>query len=311
MEATSGLVQQFLDNLEVERGHSAHTLRAYAGDLAQFSDFLVNGAEAFLREPGERPEPHEGRLAAAGRLEVRAYLAHVQTSGSRARSAARKLAALRAWFTFLVRLGRVETNPAEEVRSPKLARGLPDALSIPEVTALVEAPDLASADGIRDRAILETLYSAGVRAAELCGLRLRDVDLIGGTLSVLGKRRKERIAQLGSFAVEALERYLQIRGQLGAPRHDRLFVNQRGGPLTTRSVQRIVGKYALQAIPLRRDVSPHMLRHTFATHMLDAGADLRVVQELLGHESLSSTQIYTQVSIERLKHVYREHHPHA
>ena len=181
------------------------------------------------------------------------------------------------------------------MRSPKLARDLPDVLSIPEVTALLEAPDTSEPLGVRDRAILETLYSSGIRAAELAGLQVRDIDLIGCTIRVLGKRRKERIA----------------RPQSGHPSETALFLNARGGPLTTRSIQRVVEKYVRQVIPAGRAVTPHTLRHTFATHMLDGGADLRVVQELLGHESLSSTQIYTHVSLERLRQVYRKAHPHA
>jgi integrase/recombinase XerC len=188
---------------------------------------------------------------------------------------------------------------------------LPDALSIPEVTALVEAPDASDPLGVRDRALLETLYSTGIRAAELAGMTLRDIDRVGGTAKVLGKRRKERIVHLGSHALDAIEAYWLQRAELGNPKHDRLFVNARGGPLTTRSVQRIVEKYVRQVLPGKQNVSPHTLRHTFATHMLNAGADLRVVQEMLGHESLSSTQIYTHVGIDRLKEVYRSAHPHA
>ena len=155
------------------------------------------------------------------------------------------------------------------------------------------------------RAILETLYSSGVRCAELAGLTLDAIDLIGGTMVVMGKRKKERIAHLGNWALDAVQAYLAVRATLGHPGHRRLFVNARGGPLTTRSVQRVVEKYVRAVLPGRRDVSPHTLRHTFATHMLNGGADLRVVQEMLGHESLSTTQIYTHVSIDRLKEVYR------
>ena len=304
-------ITQYEQYLDIERGFSRHTLRAYVQDLEQFCDFLGNGPKAFEREEGDRPPASLASLKRATRNDVRGFLGHLQTNGATPRTAARKLAALRTAYGFFVRTGQFDHNPAKEVRSPKLARDLPDVLSIPEVTALLEAPDRAEPAGLRDQALLETLYSSGIRASECAGLTLRDVDLLGGTVSVLGKRKKQRIAHLGSYAIEALNNYLHVRPELGKPRHDRVFVNQRGGPLTTRSIQRIVEKYVRQVLPGRHNVSPHTLRHTFATHLLDGGADLRVVQELLGHESLSSTQIYTHVSIDRLKEVYREAHPHA
>lgn len=302
---------EFERHLRVERGLSLHTVRAYVKDLEQFADYVENGAASFARAPEERPEATFRALGRAQRVDVRAFLAHVQSSGATPRTAARKLASLRTAYSYFLRIGALNANPAEAVKAPKLARDLPDVLSIPEVTALIEAPDCSEPLGLRDRALLETLYSSGIRAAECAGLRIGQVDLEQGAMTVLGKRRKERIAYLGRCAQDALRAYLAVRGQLGAPKTDRVFVNARGGPLTTRSIQRIIERHAQTALPLRRDVSPHTLRHTFATHMLDAGADLRVVQELLGHESLSSTQIYTHVSIERLKDVYRSAHPHA
>lgn len=305
-------VLQFVNHLRVERGCSPHTLRAYLGDLNQFCDFVAEGPAALTREPGAfRPRATLDVLARAGKEEVRSYLAHVRTLGATPRTAARKLASLRTAYGYFQRAGKIADNPAAAVHAPRLSRELPEVLSIPEVTALVEAPDAATPLGLRDRATLETLYSSGVRASELAGLALPDLDLDRAVMRVVGKRKKERIAHLGGPAVAALRAYLAVRPQLGAPRHERVFVNARGGPLTTRSVQRIVERYVRQALPARREVSPHTLRHTFATHMLDAGADLRVVQELLGHESLSSTQIYTHVSIERLREVYSEAHPHA
>ena len=312
-------IQRFVNYLEVERGFSAHTVRAYLHDLEQFCDYIVNGVRALERGPEDpRPPATLDALRKAERNDIRAFLAHTQTAskgasagGGSARTSARKLAALRTVYKFFVRMNDLKENPAQTVKSPKLARDLPDVLSIPEVTALVEAPDLGDPLGMRDRAVLETLYSGGIRAAELAGLRLGSVDLGSGTMLVLGKRKKERIAYLGSHAVSAISNYLAVRLGFGQPDHDRLFVNARGGPLTTRSVQRIIERYAREVLPGRRTISPHTLRHTFATHMLNAGADLRVVQELLGHESLSSTQIYTHVSIDRLKQVYHDTHPHA
>lgn len=303
-------IHRFVQYLQFERVFSMHTLRAYLSDLDQFCTFLVRGAQAL----SDAETPGEGvsldALRKATRNNVRAFLAHVQTQGGSARTSARKLAAIRTALKYFLRTGEVDANPAQTVRAPKLTRDLPDVLSIPEVTALVEAPDVSEPLGARDRALLETLYSSGIRAAELAGLTLDAVDLEQGILRVLGKRRKERLAPLGSYAAAALRAYLGVR-ETFQPQHERMFVNARGGPLTTRSVQRIVERYVRQTLPTRRKVSPHTLRHTFATHMLDAGADLRVVQELLGHESLASTQIYTHVSIDHLKQVYRDTHPHA
>jgi integrase/recombinase XerC len=305
-------LEPFVDYLAVEKGFSPHTLRAYLHDLDQFCDYVAHGPAAFERDAADpHPPASLDVLGRAVRNDVRGFLAHVQTRGGTARTSARKLASIRAAYKFCVRSGRLADNPAQTVRSPKLGRNLPEALTIPEVTALVEAPDTSLPLGVRDRALLEVLYSSGIRAAELAALDIQSLDLDTGLMRVLGKRRKERLGQLGQYAIQALREYLGVRPQLGEPRHDKLFVNHRGGPLATRSVQRIVEKYVRQILPGRREISPHTLRHTFATHMLNAGADLRVVQELLGHESLSSTQIYTHVSIDRLKQVYRDSHPHA
>ena len=308
-------VDAFIHHLASERNYSAHTLRAYLDDLTQFCTYLEQGPGMFAKDSSREgvtaTAPRLEILSRANRNDIRAFLGHVQSHGAMARTAARKLASLRTAYRFFVHTDQLAENPARTVRSPKLPRDLPEVLSIPEVTALIEAPDPSEPIGARDKAVLETLYASGVRAAELAGLRIHDADFTEGVMRVLGKRNKERVAYLGGPAIAALRAYLTVRAELGQPTHDRLFVNARGGPLTTRSIQRIVEKHALTALPTRRDVSPHTLRHTFATHLLDAGADLRVVQELLGHESLSSTQIYTHVSIDRLKQIYRDAHPHA
>lgn len=305
-------ILQYLNYLRVERNFSKHTLRAYANDLGMFCDYVENGVKALQRSPDDIRSPATlDALKQAGKKEIRSFLAHLQTSGDSARTTARKLAALRSAYTYFQRREQITVNPTEGLRSPRLSKPLPDVLSIPEVTALLEAPDLSTPLGKRDRAILEVLYSCGLRAAELAGLRMTDVFADQQTLRVLGKRKKERVVPVGDYALNALHDYLLSRNMLGAPDHAIIFVNHRGGPLTTRSIQRIVERYVLLTLPTRHEVSPHTLRHTFATHMLDAGADLRVVQEILGHESLSSTQIYTHVSIERLKQVYRDAHPHA
>lgn len=307
-----GGLQTFVDHLEGERGFSRHTVRAYVTDLDQFARYLRLGPKAFDGAAEEEPaEASIDDLQRATRNDVRAFLGHVQTSGGSRRTSARKLAALRTAYRFLQRTGHAADNPAQDVRSPKLDKDLPDVLTIPEVTALVEAPDTSTPLGLRDRALLETLYSSGIRAAEAAGLKIDDVDLVGGTIRVLGKRGKERVAYLGGAAIKAMTTYLRDRGELGAPSHNRVFVNFRGGALTTRSIQRVVEKYVRETLPNRREISPHTLRHTFATHMLDAGADLRAIQELMGHASLSSTQVYTHVSIERLREVYKSAHPHA
>jgi len=305
-------ILQFVNYLKIERNYSPHTLRAYMRDLEHFCAYMLHGPRAF--EPGEddilQPASLEV-LQQADKRAIRAYLAHIQTRGSSPRTTARKLASLRAAYRYFVQSEYLLENPAKAVRTPQLSRELPEVLSIPEVTALLEAPDCSKPLGVRDRALLETLYSSGARASEVRGVSLTDLDMNQSTMRVLGKRKKERIVHLGSFARAALNDYLRIRGKLGNPRHNVLFVNFRGGALTTRSIQRVVEHYVREVLPGRKEVSPHTLRHTFATHMLDGGADLRTVQELLGHENLSSTQIYTHVSIERLRHVYETAHPHA
>jgi integrase/recombinase XerC len=303
---------RYLHYLEVERNFSPHTLRAYTNDLNSFCDFVENGKTAFLRDPEEQHPPATlEALQKADRKTVRAFLAHLQTSGATARTASRKLAALRSVYLFFQKTGEIQENPTQGLRSPKKAHALPEILSIVEITVLLESVDCSTPLGRRDLAVLEVLYSCGIRAAELASLSLADIFWESGTLRVFGKRKKERIVPVGAPALRAVRSYLQARSELGAPDHRILFVNHRGGPLTTRSIQRIVEKQVRASLPDRQGISPHSLRHSFATHMLDAGADLRVVQEILGHESLSSTQIYTHVSIDRLKEVYRDAHPHA
>jgi len=305
-------ILQFVNYLKVERNYSPHTLRAYRRDLDHFCSYMVHGPAALeMDDDALEVSASLDILQGVDKHHIRAYLAHIQTRGNSPRTTARKLASLRAAYRYLVQSEFLPENPAKAVKSPSLSRELPDVLSIPEVTALVEAPDGEKPLGVRDRALLETLYSSGARASEVRSVAIPDLDMAQSTMRVLGKRKKERIVHLGRYAREALENYLRIRGMLGRPNHDVLFVNFRGGPLTTRSIQRVVEHYVRQVLPGRREISPHTLRHTFATHMLDGGADLRTVQELLGHENLSSTQIYTHVSIERLRQVYETAHPHA
>ena len=286
-------IEQFCSYLETERNASAHTVSAYRGDLGQFAAFLD-------AQGGGAPE-------AVDHLVLRRYLAQLH-QGLAKSSIGRKLSALRALFRYLQRQGRLEKNPAELVGTPKKEKRVPFHLNIDQVSALVGAPAGSHGLPLRDRAVLETLYSCGIRVSELTGMNVGDLDLDGGLARVLGKGGKERIVPVGSCAAGALGAYLQERGfpGAGAP----LILNARGGRLTRRSVGRIVDAHMLLIAAMRK-VSPHTLRHSFATHLLEGGADLRAIQELLGHASLSTTQKYTHVSIDRLMEVYDKAHPKA
>ncbi|MCX8064749.1 MAG: tyrosine recombinase XerC [Candidatus Hydrogenedentes bacterium] len=305
----------FFEHLRVERGLSSHTIRAYEADLEHFCDYIQNGMSAFAPESDksrkQRVSVDLETLKRATRQDVRSFLAHIQGSGCSVLTVSRKLSALKTTYGFLVRRGFLGENPATATRTPKIIRDLPTVLTVEEVTKLLESVDGEDAISIRDRALLEVLYSTGMRASECATLTLSSIDFSSGLVRVLGKRRKERLVPLGSFAKDALRKYLNVRRSLGNPLHQFIFVNAKGGPLTARSIQRIVEARALKALPYRDDITPHTLRHTFATHMLNGGADLRVVQEMLGHEQLSTTQIYTHVSVERLREVYVKSHPHA
>jgi integrase/recombinase XerC len=282
----------FLEYLAVERGASPHTVRGYAGDLREFS--------AFLRRAGDLGP------AAIDMRSVRGYLASLHQRGLAKSSIGRKLASVRSCLRFLARRGVIEQNPARLVRSPRPPRRLPSFLPKDESKQLLDRAPGSSASGSRDHALLELLYATGIRVAECCGLDGTDVDRSHGTIRVLGKGDKERVVPVGEIALEAIDAYLAARARPDGP----LFTNARGGRLTTRSAQRIVGRQARLSGTSRR-VTPHTLRHTFATHMLGEGADLRLIQELLGHRRLSTTQRYTHVSPERLMKVYDAAHPRA
>ncbi|MGH7276480.1 MAG: site-specific tyrosine recombinase/integron integrase [Candidatus Rokuibacteriota bacterium] len=292
----SDLLSAFLRYLSLEKDASPHTLRSYRSDLLEFQRFMGKGetgdTSAWLRTVDART--------------VRAHLAHLHARGLDPSSVARKLAALRSWFRFLVRRGVLARNAAREVRGPRLPRKLVSFLPIDEATALVEARALGGKGRPRDVAILELLYASGLRVSELAGLDLDDVDRVGKTVRVLGKGRKERIVPFGGQAARALEAYLGGRTEHRGP----LFTNHRGGRLTARAIHGIVSRGAAAAGITRR-VSPHTLRHTFATHLLDAGADLRAIQEFLGHSRLSTTQRYTHVGADQLMKVYDAAHPRA
>jgi len=292
MRGDADLVPAFLRYLAAERGASAHTLRSYAADLAELRAFL-RGA----RVPG---------LAAADARVLRGYLAWLHGRGLAKSSIARKLASVRSCYRFLARRELVAANPARQLASPRLPRRLPSVLPKDESKDLLDAPSEDTLAGRRDRALLELLYASGVRVAECCGLDLEDLDRRHGTVRVMGKGRKERVVPVGEIALEALDAYLDRRGGGNGP----LFRNARGTRLSTRSVHSIVRRRA-RAAGLARRVTPHTLRHTFATHLLGEGADLRFIQELLGHSRLSTTQRYTHVSPEHLMKVYDAAHPRA
>jgi integrase/recombinase XerC len=302
------LIERFLEHLRVERNASPHTLRSYASDLEQFRSFLWSAG--FPRDE----KKGDVRVERIDHLAIRAYLSHLYREHKKS-SLARKLAAQRSFFRYLVDEGLIAQSPAEIVATPKQEKNLPSFLPVDEVFALVEKPDPATPWGARDRAILETLYSCGIRVSELVGLSDGDADFHLGIVRVYGKGRKERIVPIGEKAIEALRAYLPRRDEVLARRKKSgprtpLFVNPRGTRLTARSVARILQKHVLRSGLLRK-VSPHALRHTFATHLLDAGADLRAIQELLGHVSLSTTQRYTHVSVDKLMEVYDKAHPRA
>src|SRR5689334_12465012 len=301
------LIEQFLEHLRYERNVSAHTLRNYASDLEQFLDFLdPSGAR-----PRSLPDVSE-----IDHLTIREWLAALHTAQKKKASIARKLAALRTFFQFLVREGMVELNPAKLVSTPRKEKKLPKHLSIEEAVRFIETPDLDTDLGKRDRAMLELMYATGVRVAELTTLNLADVDFRNQLIRVTGKRRKQRIVPFGDPAAEAIRDYLTVRDKFlfNAPVSKRddeaLFLNYQGTRITTRSVGRMVEKY-IRICAGMHNISPHALRHSFATHLLDSGADLRDLQELLGHARLSTTQVYTHVSMEKLVAVYDKAHPKA
>lgn len=306
-------IERFLDYLRFQRNASPHTLRNYTSDLQQFLSHLTHTPE------GEtRPAPE---LKQIDNLTIREFLGALYQRGNTKASIARKLATLRSFMKFLSAQGAIQTNPAKIVASPKLESRLPDYVSIDAMTQLIEAPDTDTDLGKRDRAILEFLYGAGLRVSELVGLNLGDISIGEGLIKVVGKGRKERIVPFGNRAAEALDSYLLVRTKQvrarassktkhSAQEGEAVFLNFRGGRLTSRSVGNIVDRY-VGRLAQRLKVHPHTLRHTFATHMLNAGADLRAIQELLGHESLSTTQKYTHVSAEQLVRIYQSCHPRA
>jgi integrase/recombinase XerC len=293
-------IGDFLDYLTYERNVSANTVAAYRDDLESFVGFLCNDYFTMARDQLD--------LRRVDHLTVRAYLAHLARRKLKRSSIARHLSAMRSFFKYLMREAVVDANPARTVATPKREKHLPSVMQPADVALLIEQPDTATPLGLRDRAFLELLYASGLRIAELVGIDIDDVELRARLVKVRGKGAKERIVPFGSKAEEAIRAWLAARE--APPEEEALFVNYRGERITARSVRRLFDGYVGDAA-LRAGISPHTMRHSFATHLLNAGADLRTIQELLGHASLSTTQKYTHLNDWELMKVYRKSHPRA
>jgi len=314
------LVTQFLDYLRLEKHFSDYTVKSYGADLIQFDQFLAGeigpvaaAVPAGVTPTKVTPTEVDDRAVKCEPLMVREFLAYLYGQNYTKSTTARKLATLRSFYKFLIRRGIVSANPLSTIRTPKQEKRLPKCLDLEQVQKLLEAPGDADLLSARDKAMLEVLYSSGIRVSELVELEMGDIDLQEGVLRVRGKGRKDRLTPIGSQAIKAVQRYFELRMQepkCNGPHQARVFLNKHGETLSTRSVRRKLDKYLMQA-GLDPGISPHTLRHSFATHLLNNGADLRSVQELLGHQSLSTTQIYTHLSTNRLKEVYDAAHPRA
>jgi len=324
----STIIQKFLDYLTYEKRFSVHTAKCYGADLGQFGTFLLGTSDATAPEDGTMSLPHEsgGGAAVATHTStqidhllltadvnlVRAYLAFLNDKEYSKATVARKLATLRSFYKFLVKRNEITANPVISIRTPKQEKKLPRFLEYEEVKRLLETPPMDNWLGARDRAILETLYSTGIRVSELVALNMDDVDFLGEVVHIRGKGKKERIAPISSSALQVIQHYMEYRNKRAQNNNNFdpkvLFVNKHGRRLSTRSVRRKMDKY-LKIAGLDPAISPHTLRHSFATHMLNKGADLRSVQELLGHQSLSTTQIYTHLSTSKIKEIYDGAHP--
>lgn len=294
-EADTALVERFLDTLWLEHGLSENTLTAYRSDLQGLSQWLAK---------------QDTDLQKADRADLLGYLQRRVEQGSKPRSSARLLSSIRRFYRYLVRERLLSEDPSARIDAPKLGRALPKSLTEEEVEALLAAPESGEALGLRDRAMLEVLYASGLRVSELINLTLPQVSLQQGLVKVIGKGNKERLVPLGEEAMSWLERYIREArgGLLGAAQSDVLFPSRRGSAMTRQAFWQLIKRYAVLA-GISKPLSPHTLRHAFATHLLNHGADLRVVQLLLGHSSLSTTQIYTHVARERLKNIHAQHHP--
>ncbi len=298
-------VKDFAAHLEIERNLSYHTRKSYLGDLRQF--------QSYMESDGKLPEGNTPSPSRVDQMLIRGFLRSLYQKKARKVTIARKLAAIRAFFKYLLREGRVTANPADLVHAPAAEKHIPRILSVDEMLAVLRVEFKDSPAELRDRAIIELFYSTGIRLSELAGLNIEDIDFPQGLVKIRGKGRKERIVPVGEPALFSLKDYLLRRDELLKKEGNNdscLFLNKNGGRLTTRSVARVVN-WVVERSGIGRKISPHALRHSFATHMMDAGADLRAIQEMLGHESLSTTQKYTSVSVSRLMEVYDKAHPKA
>jgi len=301
-------IDDFMKHLKYERNASPHTLRNYESDLIQFYDYVA--------PPDEKGHRRAVNVRDIDHLTVREYMGKLYDLKKKKSSIHRKVASLRTFFRFLCREGVMEMNPAKLVATPRVERTLPNHLTIEQMVRFIETPDIETLLGKRDRAMLELLYASGLRVSELVGLNITDIDFTNQTVRVKGKGRKERIVPFGQHALLALQEYLTVRGELliEADEDKRdpaaLFFNYQGTRINPRSVGRMVDKYVKMCADMHH-ISPHSLRHSFATHLLDAGADLRAIQEMLGHARLSTTQKYTHVSTDKLMEVYDKAHPKA
>ena len=295
-------IKSFLEYLEVERNYSPHTRIAYAGDLKKFKSFIYDSYSVSSM-----------KLESINKSTLRSFLHHLHQAGLSRRTIARRFAAVRSFFHYLCREDRLSTNPCIYLTTPKWESHLPRFLDRNQVDMLLNQPDRNEVLGLRDAVILEMLYGAGMRLSELINLDTEAIDLVEERIRLVGKGNKERIVPLGKHGLSALASYLEVRPHLLKQGESKdmsaLLLNQHGNRLTGRGVQYILGKYGLRIN--HENLTPHILRHTTATHLLDAGADLLAVKELLGHERLSTTQIYTHVALERLKKMYEEAHPRA
>jgi integrase/recombinase XerC len=310
----SPLVRQFLDYLRLEKHFSDYTVKSYGADLIQFGQFLAGEIGASHTAQPRNGSTLDEKQLAVEPLTVREFLAYLYAQNYTKSTTARKLATLRSFYKFLIRRGMLSVNPLSTIRTPKQEKRLPKCLDLEQVQKLLDAPGDADLLSARDKAMLEVLYSSGIRVSELVELEMSDLDLTEGVLRVKGKGRKDRLTPIGSQAIKALQRYFDLRALDSRSQQSthatRVFLNKHGEPLSTRSVRRKLDKYLVQA-GLDPGISPHTLRHSFATHLLNNGADLRSVQELLGHQSLSTTQIYTHLTTSRMKEVYDQAHPRA
>jgi len=328
----SAIVQEFLNYLKYEKRFSEHTAKCYEADLRQFGEYLIGASVCGPSADEQISLPHsksgEAGQATAVAMQtdvnvdqlllsvetaaVRAYLTFLNEKQYAKATIARKLATLRSFYKFLVKRSQLGSNPVAAVRTPKQDKKLPMFLEYEDVKRLLETPPMNNWLGARDRAILETLYSTGIRVSELVALNMNDIDFLGEVVHVRGKGKKERISPIGSSALQVIQHYMEFRNKRAQSSRNFdmkvLFVNKHGRRLSTRSVRRKMDKY-LKMAGLDPAISPHTLRHSFATHMLNNGADLRSVQELLGHQSLSTTQVYTHLTTRKLKEVYENAHP--